>query len=88
MKAIELVGVIDERHRLHAEVPKELPPGQVRLIVLLPDEDEAGSRWAHGVSKEWARELEDDREGQYTEQDGQPVDAAIPLIKVDSESPQ
>jgi hypothetical protein len=39
MKAIELVGDIDEHHRLRAKVPAELPAGPVRLIVLLPDED-------------------------------------------------
>jgi len=44
MKAIELVGAIDKQHRVTADVPVELPAGQVRLIVLLPDEDEAGSR--------------------------------------------
>jgi len=32
MKAIELIGDIDEQHRLHAQVPKELPTGQIRLI--------------------------------------------------------
>jgi hypothetical protein len=31
MKAIELTGDIDDRHRLRAEVPKELPAGPVRL---------------------------------------------------------
>ena len=46
MKAIELVGDIDDRHRLLAEVPKELPAGPVRLIVLLPEEDDAGALWA------------------------------------------
>jgi len=42
MKAIELVGDIDEQHRLRADVPKDLPAGPVRLIVLLPEEDDAG----------------------------------------------
>jgi hypothetical protein len=46
MKAIELTGDIDDRHRLRAEVPKELPAGPVRLIVLVPEEDEAGALWA------------------------------------------
>jgi hypothetical protein len=75
VKAIELVGDIDEWHRLHADVPHDLPLGQVRLIVLLPDEDEAGSRWAQGVAKEWAVEMEDRRQDLYTMEDGQPVDA-------------
>ena len=49
MKAIELIGDIDEQHRLHAQVPTEVPAGQVRLIVFLPGEDDAGSLWADGI---------------------------------------
>ena len=49
MKAIELIGDIDDQHRLHAQVPKELPAGQVRLIVLLPGEDEAGTCGPRGL---------------------------------------
>ena len=75
MKAIELVGDIDEEHRLHAQVPAELPAGPVRLIVLLPDEDEAGIAWAPGVAEEWADELRDSRQDLYTLEDGQPVNA-------------
>jgi hypothetical protein len=52
LKAIELVGDIDDQHRLHAQTQKELPAGQVRLIVLLPEEDEAGGVWAHGIANE------------------------------------
>ncbi len=76
MKAIELIGDIDEQHRLRANVPEELPAGPVRLIVLLTDEDEAGTIWGHGVSKEWAGELSDSRQDLYTLGDGQPIDAA------------
>jgi hypothetical protein len=75
MKTIELIGDIDERHRLHAEVPTDVPAGQVRVIVLLPDEDEAGNRWADGVAKEWVAELDDPRQDLYTMEDGQPVNA-------------
>jgi hypothetical protein len=74
MKTIELIGDIDEQHRLHAQVPKELPIGQIRLI-LLPGEDEAGGIWAHGIAAEWSAELEDPREDIYTLDDGQPVNA-------------
>ena len=45
MKAIELIGDVDEQHRLRAQVPAEVPVGQVRLIVFLPGEDEAGRFW-------------------------------------------
>jgi len=76
MKAIELVGDIDEQHRLQARVPHELPAGPVRLIVLLPDEDDAGVAWERGVAKHWAEELQDPRQDIYTLEDGQPLNAA------------
>jgi hypothetical protein len=75
MKAIELLGDIDEKHRLHAEVPAEVPAGPVRLIVLLPDEDEGGVAWSEGVAREWADELRDLRQDIYTLEDGQAVNA-------------
>ena len=75
MKAIELMGDIDDQHRLRARVPEELPAGRVRLIVLLPDEDDGGVTWANGVAKEWASELRDSRQDIYTLEDGQPVNA-------------
>jgi len=74
MKTIELIGDIDEQHRLHAQVPKELPAGQIRLI-LLPGEDEAGGIWAHGIAAEWSAELHDRQQDIYTLDDGQAVDA-------------
>jgi hypothetical protein len=76
MKAIELVGDIDSQHHLRADVPEGLPVGQVRLIVLLPEEDDAGNTWAHGVAEEWAAELSDSRQDIYTLEDGQPLNAA------------
>ena len=76
MKAIELIGDIDEQHRLSASVPEELPAGPVRLIVLLPEEDEAGTVWAQGLAWEWIDELRDSRQDVYTLADGQLIDAA------------
>ena len=75
MKAIELIGDIDEQHRLRASVPEELPAGPVRLIVLVSEEDEAGTVWGHGLAREWADELSDSRQDLYTLVDGQPADA-------------
>jgi len=75
MKAIELIGDIDEQHRLRAQVPDELPAGPVRLIVLLPDEDEGGIAWAQGIAREWADDLRDSRQDIYTLEDGQPLNA-------------
>ena len=76
MRALELFGAVDEHHELHARVPEELPAGPVRLIVLLPEEDEAGVHWASGVATEWSAELDDPREDLYTLEDGQPVNAS------------
>lgn len=76
MKAIELVGDIDDQHRLKAQVPEECPAGPVRLIVFLPEEDGAGAAWMHGIAREWADELADSREDIYTLEDGQPVNEA------------
>jgi hypothetical protein len=76
IKAIELVGDIDDEHLLKAKVPEQLPAGPVRLIVLLPEEDEAGGAWEAGVAREWSAELKESREDIYTLEDGQPVNAA------------
>ena len=57
MKAIELNGHIDEQHRLRAQVPAEVPAGPVRLIVLLPDKDDAAIARAQEVHREWLDQL-------------------------------
>ena len=76
MRGIELIGDVDEEHRLRARVPADVPVGRVRMIVFLPDEDEAGASWALGVASEWSAELEDVREDLYSLADGQPVNAS------------
>jgi hypothetical protein len=73
MKAIELIGDIDDQHRLQVRVPAELPTGPVRIIVLLPEEDEGGVAWGRGVANEWSDEMRDARQDIYSLQDGQPV---------------
>jgi hypothetical protein len=75
MRAIELRGEIDDQHRLRAQVPEGFPVGSVRVIVLTPEDDEAGLVWAEGVSAEWSAELSDPKQDVYTLDDGQPVNA-------------
>jgi hypothetical protein len=75
VKAIELLGEIDGEHCLRAKVPEGIPPGAVRVLVLVPDEDEAGLAWAGGISTEWLEELSDGQQDIYTLDDGQPVNA-------------
>jgi len=75
MKALEVTAEIDSQHRLRGAVPADLPPGRVRVIILVPEEDEAGEAWECGVAREWAAELCDVREDIYTLEDGEPEDA-------------
>ena len=73
MKRIELIATIDEQHHLHADVPADVPIGPIRLLVLIPDEDDAGAAWTEGIARAWARELADPNEDIYTLEDGLPV---------------
>jgi hypothetical protein len=75
MKAVELQGEIDDQHRLHADVPQNLPAGSVRVIVLISEEDDTGAAWAAGVASDWSAELNDPAQDIYTLNDGQPIDA-------------
>ena len=68
MKAIELIGHVDEEQRLHAHVPEGFGVGPVRLIVLFADAASAGLAWT-----QWAAELSDARQDIYTLDDGQPL---------------
>ena len=81
MKPTELIGDIDEQHRLHARVPTEIPAGQVRVIVFLPGEDESGRLRANGVASEWSAELADPRENIYSLDYDHPVNAARSSVK-------
>jgi hypothetical protein len=76
MKAIELIGDVDNERRLQARVPEGFPAGRVRLIVLATEEDEAGESWMAGLAREWADELTDSRQDIYTLDDGQPPNVA------------
>ncbi len=74
MKMVILTGSIDEEHRLSAQVPAELAPGPVTVLIA-PQwaEDEAGDAWAEAVAHEWADDLSDPRQDLYTLADGEPV---------------
>jgi hypothetical protein len=51
LRAIGIVGEIDDDHQIRAEAPRDLPSGRVHLIVVRPDEDEAGGFWPWDVSQ-------------------------------------
>ena len=82
-KTIELVGRVDDRHQLTAQVPENVPSGLVRLAILVElsesgteNEDDADSLWAAGVAREWEDELADPTQDVYSLSDGEPVDEA------------
>jgi hypothetical protein len=75
MKAIELFGNVDDQRRLHAQVPEGVPAGPVRVLVYVPEEDDAGAAWPRGLAAEWADDLSDPQQDIYTLEDGQPVNA-------------
>ncbi len=66
LRAIELLGEIGDQHRLRAQMPEGFPAGSVRVIVLMPEEDEAGLAWAGGISAQWSAELSDPNQDIYT----------------------
>ena len=74
MKAIELIGAVDDQHCLTAQAPEDLPPGPVRLLIPTPDPVE--EVWMRGIAAEWFTELSDPRQDLYTIDDGQPLDGA------------
>ena len=76
MRAVSIVGEIDDDHQIRAEAPRDFPAGRVQLIVVRPDEDEAGAFWPWDLSQVWSDELGDVRQDLYTLEDGQPVDAS------------
>jgi hypothetical protein len=75
MRTIELIGHVDEHHQLRAEVPADVRPGPVRVVVALPDEadDEFSNAWAKAVAAAWAADWSDPRDDIYTLEDGEPV---------------
>jgi len=76
MKALALMGEVNTKPLLQAQVPEALPPGPVRIIVLIPETEDMGEAWMQGIAREWAAELSDPREDIYTLEDGKPLDAA------------
>jgi hypothetical protein len=78
MGNIRVKGHVDNNHHLTAQVPAEVGPGEVELILVFSPHDEAAAeeQWADAVSREWAAEWNDPREDIYTITDGEPVDGS------------
>lgn len=74
MTTIKVNGTVDENRQLTAEVPESVPAGPVTvLIVPSLQDDDVGDAWMSGVAREWADDLNDERQDIYTLADGEPV---------------
>ncbi len=75
MENIRLKGHVDTNHQLTAQVPADIGPGEVELILVFSPEDESAAeeQWANAISREWAAEWNDPREDIYTFTDGEAV---------------
>ncbi len=69
MSRIELLGTVDDQHRLILVVPDEIKAGPIKVV--LEPADENDDDWFRGVAAIWARDY-DPREDIYTLQDGEP----------------
>jgi hypothetical protein len=74
MKPIELVGHVDEQHRLHVELPADVQPGPVKVTVRPATEDDEDADWLALIDDSWAQDWNDPAEDIYTLEDGKPLD--------------
>jgi hypothetical protein len=72
MKTIELIGHVDEQHRLHVELPADVQPGTVKITLQSTTEDDDEGDWRALINQSWARDWSDPREDIYTLEDGTP----------------
>jgi hypothetical protein len=72
MRPIELIGHVDDQHRLHVELPAELPPGPVKVLLSSATKEDEEGNWRALINQAWARDWNDPREDIYTLEDGEP----------------
>ena len=72
MKPVELIGYVDEKHRLHVELPPDVQPGPVKLTVRPATEEGEESDWGALINLSWVKDWRDPREDIYTLEDGKP----------------
>lgn len=78
MKAIEVLGTIEEDRRVRLDEP--LPPGvagRVRLLILVGEDEPSDQEWLHAATHGGAFDfLNAPGEDRYTLRDGRPFDDA------------
>lgn len=72
MKPIELIAHVDEQHRLHAELPIDIPPGPVKITLQPATEEDEERDWLAFINHSWTKDWSDPRESIYTLEDGRP----------------
>lgn len=70
MKPVELIGHVDEQHKLHIELPPEMQPGPVKIIVQSATEGDEEDDWRALINHSWAKDWSDPRDDIYTLEDG------------------
>jgi hypothetical protein len=72
MNAIEVIGHIDEQHRLHVELPTDVRPGPVKVTVQPVIAKVEEGDWRALINQPWTKDWSDPREDIYTLEDGKP----------------
>lgn len=74
MKPIELIAHVDEQHRLHAELPTDIPPEPVKITLQIATEEDEERDWRAFINHSWAKDWSDPREDIYSLDDGKRKD--------------
>jgi hypothetical protein len=56
MKPLELIGHVDEQHRLEIELPADVPPGPVKITVRSATEEDEEDDWRALINHSWAKD--------------------------------
>jgi hypothetical protein len=74
MTRVEIIGNVDDQHRLNLVVPAQIRVGPVKVILEIAEDGE--DDWGQSVGQIWARDWSDPREDIYTLEDGEPINDA------------
>ena len=77
IESVSVIGTVDERHRLTADLPTSVPPGSAKtVIVIASDEELSAAQWSASVGRMWALDWDDPREPNYDVETAEPADGA------------
>jgi len=77
IESVCVIGTVDERHRLSADLPASVPPGPAKTVVVLASDQElSAAQWSASVGRMWALDWDDPREPNYDVETAEPADGA------------